>query len=89
MSTQKSSDRSTSPIAGKRLANRVIWGLEDIVALCREADGECAAVQALAREGMDVALMHRASNLRAMVNAIWRKTVDARHGEYREEGSGP
>lgn len=72
----------SSPV-NKRLRNAVIWGLEDVEALCREADGECAALQAHARERMDVVVMCHASSLRAVVGAIWRLAGDARRGEYR------
>ena len=56
------------------------------MALCREADGECAAVQGMARASMDVELVMRVSNLRALGGEIWRLAVNARHGEYEEGG---
>lgn len=71
-----------SPV-NRRLRNLVIWGLEDVEALCQEADAECAALMGHARERMDLVAMGHAGSLRAAVGAIWRLAADARRGEYR------
>ncbi len=73
-----------SQIANKRLANKVISGLEDINALCQYAEQECIALQEIAREAQNVRLMAHASNLRSTIGVIWRKAVDARHGKYQD-----
>jgi hypothetical protein len=74
-----------SPV-NKRLNNVVIWGLEDMEALCQDLDGEGAALLAHARERMDLVAVCHAANIRSAVGALRLLASDARRGEYRGPG---
>lgn len=69
-------------VANKRLANKVIWGLEDITALCRTARSQWDAMMARAEEQSDHVMLVHLARMRDTLAEIDRRARDARQGEY-------
>ena len=67
-----------------RLANKTIWALEDIMALCRQATGDWEDLLSYGQKGMDPVLLATLARLRHRIAEIERIAKDARQGEYRE-----
>jgi hypothetical protein len=69
-------------LAKKRLANVVIWTLEDIVGLCAQAQPEALAALQRAEEKMDPILIARLARIVTALSHIEIKATHARQGEY-------
>jgi hypothetical protein len=69
-------------LALKRLANKVIWALEDIVAICRTTRPEWQEAMERAEQRMDPQMLMALARMRDAFAEIERKARDARRGEY-------
>ena len=69
-----------------RVPNKVIWGLEDILALCIDARESCRDMQARALQEMDAIMLASLVELIDQVSQIEGKARDAREGKYRQRG---
>ncbi len=78
-----SSDESA--VAKKRLANKVIWGLESILASCLKARGPLDRAMDRAEKQMDTAMLRDLCQIDRELSYISRKARDARAGEFNEE----
>lgn len=72
-------------IANKRLANRVIWNLEDIVAIVQEARREVDAAMKRAENAMDISMVRRLVEVDRRLTEIEHRARDARRGEYNAD----
>jgi len=68
----------------KRLANRVMWGLEDIMAACISLRRALTVARQRAEALQDVLILGRLGDIGEQVAIIERRAVDARRGEYRQ-----
>lgn len=75
---------SPKKIANKRLANKVIWNLEDIMAHCIGAWNAYQNAKDRAKARGDQVMIAHLSELGDHLAVIERKTRDARQGNYRE-----
>lgn len=73
---------SKSQVANKRLANKVIWSLEDIVALCRDAQPDWERAMKRAEKQMDPVMLLSLARIRDTLALIERKAKAARQGKY-------
>jgi hypothetical protein len=67
-----------------RLANKTIWALEDITAICMEARGTWRQGMTRAEKTMDGVMMASLAILRDQLAEIERIARNARQGEYEE-----
>ncbi len=72
-------------VAKSRLANKVIWGLEDILATCLELQRVVDAAMDLADEQMDPKMLRFLVRIDRGLTKIQRKAADARRGRYEQE----
>lgn len=79
-----SSKTNEQRVANKRLANKVIWSLEDIIALCRVARPEWQKAMERAEERMDPIMLMALAKMRDAFAEIERKAKNARQGECHE-----
>ena len=77
-----------SSVANKRLANKTIWALEDIVALCREAQRDWEQAIEQAEKKMDPIMLLSLALLRDRIAQIEQIARLARSGQYDGGGSG-
>ena len=69
-------------VANKRLANRVIWALEDIAAITADLWGVLGYARDRAERLQDPILLARLGEIGQGLASIERKTRGARNGEY-------
>lgn len=69
-------------IANKRLANKVIWALEDIVGFCRNAQDDWETAMKRAEKQMDPQMLLALARIRDQFALIERYAKAARNGEY-------
>jgi len=74
----------TRRVANKRLANNVIHGLEDIVALCKDLWGPLRAAQRRAAKQQDAIMLDHLSGMAEGLAKIERTARLARQGKYEE-----
>lgn len=67
-----------------RLANKTIWALEEIVALCGSATSSWGQAMERAERQMDPGMMLALARLRDALAETERIARDARSGVYRE-----
>lgn len=66
----------------KKMPDKVVWSLEDILTLCQQAKKEQLAAINRAEKVMDTALMVSLSKLGQHLTMIERKAFKARQGDY-------
>lgn len=66
----------------KKMPDKVVWSLEDILALCTQAKKEQDAAFRQAETVMDAVLMVSLARLGQLLTLIERKAFKARQGEY-------
>ena len=77
------SKTSLKRVANVRLANKVIWSLEDIIALAIRADALLArASERTDRRHADPVLLLQLEQIRRTVTEIRALAVGAQHGDY-------
>ena len=69
-------------VAVKRLANRVCWGLEDIMAACQKLREAQRLARLRAEQLQDVIILARLADIGEQLSVIERRARAARHGEY-------
>jgi hypothetical protein len=77
-----------SSVANKRLANKTIWALEDIVALCIEAQEDWKSAIEQAEKRMDPTMLLSLAMLRDRIAQIQEIARLARQGQYDGGGNG-
>ena len=73
-------------VANKRLANKVLWGIEDGLATCRTMRGLVNAAMSRADEKMDARMLLHLVRIQEGVLFIEKKLRDAQQGEYEDRG---
>lgn len=68
----------------RRLANKTIWALEDIIASCRIARRAIDDAQARVQELMDPLILKHLLTISTNLAEIETKARDARQGKYNE-----
>ena len=74
-------------VANKRLANKVIWALEDIVAMCHDLRDVWAYCVDRATENQDPVMLAYLARFRDRLASIDATAQAARHGEYWDKGT--
>lgn len=82
MSRKTATAREAGKVANRRLANVVIWNLEDITGLCVVAQDDAMHALARAEAKMDPVLTARIARLVSAIARIDAKARAARNGEY-------
>jgi len=72
----------TGKIANKRLANKVMWALEDIIGCCLTMRDAITAARRRAEQTQDVIVLARLGDIADQVGVIERRARQARRGEY-------
>lgn len=67
-----------------RLANKTIWALEDVLALCHQARSTWLVAMDRAEGRIDPVMMALLARLRDDLSEIQRVAQDARAGKYNE-----
>jgi hypothetical protein len=65
-----------------RIPNKLIWGLEDILACCLDARDAWRQAHRRARQQMDPVMLAALATLSDRLAEIERRARDARNGEY-------
>lgn len=76
---------SKTHVANKRLSNRVIWGLESILAACLSSRRALDSAMDRAEQRMDTETLLELCQVDRELSFIQRKARDARAGVYNEE----
>ena len=67
-----------------RVPNKTAWSLEDIAALCIEANAKWERAMRLAEKNLDPLMMRELSRLGVDIAEIRRIAAAARRGDYEE-----
>ena len=74
-------------VANKRLANKIIWALEDIQAICLDLRDVWRYCVDRATENQDPVMLAYLARFRDRLADIEATAHAARHGEYRDKGT--